>query len=169
MITLTELSRWTFCYACFCYWWRSRLKCQDNLQSGRLVWFWSPFNWQPADKYSQYALACSRLSGIGDNAWMKGARNIKGGGVGSFLSYYFRVRTFSVSRTQLSRSLEQGKRGWYFWNEREINWRIREYSRLSLNWHLGKTDARSWSLPFFTLFIWLSIRGTSLLDGYLVP
>ena len=36
------------------------------------------------------------------------------------------------------------------------------YSRLSLNGHLPKTDTWSWSLPFFTPFIWLSIRRTSL-------
>ena len=34
------------------------------------------------------------------------------------------------------------------------------YSRLSLNGHLCKTDTQSWSLPFFTPFIWLSIRRT---------
>ena len=40
------------------------------------------------------------------------------------------------------------------------------YSRLSLNGHLYKTNTsvkrtlKSWSLPFFTPFIWLSIRRT---------
>ena len=48
-----------------------------------------------------------------------------------------------------------------FWYENDLLFSCK-YSRLSLNGHLPKTDTWSWSLPFFTPFIWLSMRRTSL-------
>ena len=43
-----------------------------------------------------------------------------------------------------------------------------KYSLHSLNGHLCKTDTQSWSLPFFTPSIWLSIRRTSLSDWHIL-
>ena len=62
-------------------------------------------------------VACSRLSDSGEDAKVKGTRKVAGAGkckkeaaafpLPSFLPFYFRVRTFSIKRTPLSRNLEQ--------------------------------------------------------------
>ena len=53
---------------------------------------------------SLYCLACFRLSDSGEDAKVKGMRN-----VGSFLSFYSRLRAFLIQRARLSRSQEQAK------------------------------------------------------------
>ena len=53
---------------------------------------------------SLYCLACFRLSDSGEDAKVKGTRN-----VGSFLSFYFRLRAFLIQRARLSRSQEQAE------------------------------------------------------------
>ena len=56
--------------------------------------------------YIFLSLACSRLSGSGEDAKGKGTRKVSEAGK-SFLPYYFRVCAFSIQRTRLSRSLKQ--------------------------------------------------------------
>ena len=59
---------------------------------------------QMSYRTSQYCPACSRLSDSGEDAKVKGTRK-----VGSFLSFYFRLRAFLIQRARLSRSQEQAE------------------------------------------------------------
>ena len=53
---------------------------------------------------SLYCLACFRLSDSGEDAKVKGTRNVD-----NFLLFYFRLRAFLIQRARLSRSQEQAK------------------------------------------------------------